>query len=62
MNNQNFANILSFVSIIGLGNKVPYGDRSNSIIEPFLTEQWFVNAKLKETDIVRFKDIYGRVK
>ena len=26
-------------------NKIPYGDRSNSIIEPFLTEQWFVDAK-----------------
>ena len=26
-------------------NKVPFGDRSNSIIEPLLTEQWFVNAK-----------------
>jgi valyl-tRNA synthetase len=26
-------------------NKIPYGDRSNSIIEPLLTEQWFVNAK-----------------
>ena len=26
-------------------NKVPYGDRSNTIIEPILTEQWFVNAK-----------------
>ena len=26
-------------------NKVPYGDRSNSIIEPYLTEQWFANAK-----------------
>ena len=26
-------------------NNVPYGDRSNSIIEPFLTEQWFVDAK-----------------
>tara|TARA_Y100001970_G_scaffold126327_1_gene156223 strand:- start:18480 stop:21113 length:2634 start_codon:yes stop_codon:yes gene_type:complete len=26
-------------------NKIPYGDRSNSIIEPYLTEQWFVNAK-----------------
>ena len=26
-------------------NKVPYGDRSNSIIEPYLTEQWFVDAK-----------------
>ncbi|MDB9936621.1 valine--tRNA ligase [Candidatus Pelagibacter sp.] len=36
-------------------NKVPYGDRSNSIIEPFLTEQWFVDAKklsVKAKDIV----------
>ena len=26
-------------------NKVPYGDRSNSVIEPLLTEQWFADAK-----------------
>ena len=26
-------------------NAIPYGDRSNSIIEPLLTEQWFVDAK-----------------
>ena len=26
-------------------NKVPYGDRSNTIIEPLLTEQWFVDVK-----------------
>ena len=26
-------------------NSVPYGDRSNSIIEPLLTEQWFADAK-----------------
>ena len=25
-------------------NKVPYGDRSNTVIEPLLTEQWFVDA------------------
>ena len=39
-------------------NKVPYGDRSNSIIEPFLTEQWFVDAKklsVKAKKIVRSK-------
>jgi valyl-tRNA synthetase len=24
---------------------VPYGDRSNSIIEPFLTDQWYVDAE-----------------
>jgi len=37
-------------------NKVPYGDRSNTIIEPLLTEQWFVNAKSlskKPIDVVK---------
>ena len=24
---------------------VPYGDRSNNVIEPFLTDQWYVDAK-----------------
>ena len=41
-------------------NKVPYGDRSNSIIEPFLTEQWFVDAKklsVKAKKIVKKKNI-----
>ena len=41
-----------------VNNKVPYGDRSNSIIEPFLTEQWFVDAKklsLKAKKIVKTK-------
>jgi valyl-tRNA synthetase len=31
--------------IESIKNKVPYGDRSNTIIEPLLTEQWFVDAK-----------------
>ncbi len=35
----------SLVKIETIKNKVPYGDRSNTIIEPLLTEQWFVNAK-----------------
>ena len=41
-------------------NKIPYGDRSNSIIEPFLTEQWFVDAKklsIKAKKIVKAKKI-----
>ncbi len=25
--------------------KVPYGDRSHDVIEPFLTDQWYVDAK-----------------
>ena len=33
------------VKIEQIKNKVPYGDRSNTIIEPLLTKQWFVNAK-----------------
>ena len=39
-------------------NKVPYGDRSNSIIEPYLTEQWFADAKklsVKAKQIVKSK-------
>ncbi len=35
----------SLIKIENIKNKVPYGDRSNTIIEPLLTEQWFVNAK-----------------
>ena len=31
--------------IDNIKNAIPYGDRSNSIIEPLLTEQWFVDAK-----------------
>jgi len=31
--------------IENINNVVPYGDRSNSIIEPLLTEQWFADAK-----------------
>ena len=31
--------------IENIRNSVPYGDRSHSIIEPLLTEQWFVDAK-----------------
>jgi len=38
-----------FVKEENIKNKVPYGDRSNSIIEPFLTEQWFVDAKMLST-------------
>ena len=31
---------------------VPYGDRSNSIIEPYLTEQWFLNAKVLSKEAI----------
>ncbi len=35
----------NLVKIESIKNKVPFGDRSNTVIEPLLTEQWFVNAK-----------------
>ena len=31
-------------------HNVPYGDRSNTIIEPYLTEQWFLNVKKMSTE------------
>ena len=44
--------IVKSISDLGLLDKiedtihtVPYGDRSNTVIEPFLTDQWFVDAK-----------------
>ena len=49
-----------FVKEENIKNKVPYGDRSNSIIEPFLTYQWFVDAKklsIKAKKIVKCKKI-----
>jgi valyl-tRNA synthetase len=34
-------------------NAVPYGDRSNSIIEPLLTEQWFADAKFLSKEAIQ---------
>jgi len=47
-----------FVKEEKIKNKIPYGDRSNSIIEPFLTEQWFADAKklsIKSKKVVKNK-------
>ena len=47
-----------FVKEENIKNKVPYGDRSNSIIEPFLTEQWFADAgklSIKAREVVYSK-------
>jgi valyl-tRNA synthetase len=50
---------LNFLEKIeSIKNKVPYGDRSNTVIEPLLTEQWFVDAKKlakKPVEIVKKK-------
>ena len=45
--------------IENIKNSVPYGDRSNSIIEPLLTEQWFADAKFlakKAIKVVKKKE------
>lgn len=34
-------------------HNVPYGDRSNSIIEPYLTEQWFLNVKKMSVEALK---------
>ncbi len=47
-----------FVKEENIKNKVPYGDRSNSVIEPFLTEQWFADAgklSVKAKEVVNSK-------
>ena len=44
--------------IENIKNSVTYGDRSNTLIEPLLTEQWFVNAKFlskKAIEVVKKK-------
>jgi len=44
--------------IENIKNSIPYGDRSNSVIEPLLTEQWFADAKFlskKATQVVKQK-------
>ena len=40
--------------IENIKNAVPYGDRSNSIIEPLLTEQWFADAKFLSKKAIYF--------
>jgi valyl-tRNA synthetase len=39
--------------IENIKNAVPFGDRSDSIIEPLLTEQWFVDAKYLAKKAIR---------
>ena len=36
-----------------INHTVPYGDRSNSVIEPLLTEQWFVDAKKLSKEAIK---------
>jgi len=33
------------VEVVDIKHAVPYGDRSGAVVEPFLTDQWYVDAK-----------------
>ena len=35
----------ALVDVEDIKNSIPYGDRSGVVIEPFLTDQWYVDAK-----------------
>ena len=39
--------------IENIKHTVPYGDRSNTVVEPLLTEQWFVDAKKLAKDAIK---------
>ena len=55
---EKLSDLQVLTKVENIKNKIPYGDRSNSIIEPYLTEQWFVDAKklsVKAKKIVKNK-------
>ncbi len=46
---------LSFIyKIENIKNRVPFGDRSDSIIEPFLTNQWYLRTELLKNPVINF--------
>lgn len=42
-------------------HSIPYGDRSGTVIEPLLTDQWFVDAKVLAQDAIKVVE-EGKVK
>ena len=44
----------NFIKIEKINHTVPYGDRSSSIIEPYLTDQWFMNVKPLAEKVLKF--------
>ena len=44
----------NFIKIDKINHTVPYGDRSSSIIEPYLTDQWFMNVKPLAEKVLKF--------
>ncbi len=44
----------NFIKIDKINHTVPYGDRSSGIIEPYLTDQWFMNVKPLAEKVLKF--------
>ena len=44
----------NFIKIDKIIHTIPYGDRSNSIIEQYLTDQWFMNVKPLAEKVLKF--------
>jgi len=40
------------VKVDKITHAIPYGDRSGSVIEPYLTDQWFLNVKPLAMDVI----------
>ncbi|MDA9559303.1 valine--tRNA ligase, partial [Alphaproteobacteria bacterium] len=41
------------IKVEKITHSIPYGDRSGSVIEPYLTDQWFLNVKPLARDVVK---------
>ena len=41
------------VKVEKITHSIPYGDRSGTIIEPYLTDQWFLNVKPLARDVIK---------
>ncbi|MAH89273.1 MAG: valine--tRNA ligase [Pelagibacterales bacterium] len=44
----------NFLKIEKIKHTVPYGDRSSSIIEPYLTDQWFMSVHTIAKEVIQF--------
>ena len=44
----------NFIKIDKINHTVPYGDRSATVIEPYLTDQWFMNVKPLAEKVLKF--------
>ena len=50
---EEFENLCLLRGIEKTRHKVPHGDRSGVVVEPYLTDQWFVNAEVLARDAIK---------